>query len=63
MTNGNKEYNGDKYKFTSIVDKTWKLDGHECDFENNITKFDYTSEAGFSISSIGPNVCFAYFSK
>ena len=62
-TNGNKEYNGDKYKFTSIVDKTWNLDGHECDFENNITRFDYTSETGFSISSVGSNVCFAYFSK
>ena len=62
-TNGLKEYNGGKYKFTSIVDKTWNLDGHECDFENNITKFDYTSDVGFSISSVGPNVCFAYFSK
>ncbi len=61
--NGPNEYNSKKYKFTNEIDKSWQLVGHVCDYEDNITKFDYASDTGFKVSSVGPNVCFAYFKK
>ena len=58
---GDKTYNNQKYKLVNQVDNTFNLVGKECKSKTANTSFTYNN--GFTITSSGPDTCYAYFSK
>ena len=60
---GDKTYNNQKYKLVNQVDNTFKIVGKECKSKTANTSFTYDATTGFTITSKGPDTCYAYFSK
>ncbi len=59
--NGDKTYNSQKYKLVNQVESNYQLVGKECKSKTANTSFTYNN--GFTITSSGPDTCYAYFSK
>ncbi len=58
---GDKTYNNQKYKLVNQVESNYQLVGKECKSKTVNTSFTYNN--GFTITSKGPDTCYAYFKK
>ncbi len=62
--NGEREYNEKKYKLVNTIDSTYtKMSSYECKSKISKTTFTYDATNGFTITSSGPDTCYAYFNK
>ncbi len=60
-SNGDREYEGDKYRLVNQVEDNYSLLGHKC--TNSKVNTDFTYDNGFNIVTDGPNTCYAYFKE
>ena len=62
-TSGDKKYNGKTYKLNNSVPSGYNMTTYECKSKTANTSFTYDATNGFTVTSAGPDTCYAYFSK
>ena len=60
---GDRNYEGKTYKLVNQVESTYKLTTYKCNSKTANTSFNYDATNGFTVTSSGPDTCYAYFSK
>ena len=62
--NGDRKYNDKTYKLVNTLDSSYtQMSSYECKSKTSKTTFTYDTTDGFTITSTGPDTCYAYFNK